>query len=343
MYIEPRTGFAQPPVGLLFIGDPHASSKRVGRRKDDFAKSVLGKLAHCAKICHEQALIPCILGDLFHRDDENSLRLLTRLIRACRAFPVTPIVLGGNHDKGETSFADGDALVLLAEAGAVRLVDTTELIEHFDFPGGSVDLWGVPYGAEIPDALPASTADNVVMMTHADLAFGSTYPGALPLKPVAHCHMVVNGHMHDTKPSVLNESTWWHNPGNIEPLSIDLIDHVPKAWGWKAGSSFSALEGNMLPHEADIFDLQGIQVAAAGAQEAVDAWAPKESFFAQELLAVQDGEAGKTEDGSVLREDLEEILSVSLVSSATADYLRRLNDKYQLHAVGSSERVVELN
>src|SRR5690606_4518046 len=74
--------------------------------------------------------------------------------------------------------------------------------------------------------------DTALWLTHEDLAFEGSYPGALPIQPIPGVDMVVNGHMHATKTPVLAEGTAYYNPGNITRMSIDLAEHVPSVWEW---------------------------------------------------------------------------------------------------------------
>lgn len=315
--------FTENAKGFLFIGDPHVSSKRIGRRKDDYLGSVLGKLSQCAALAAKLQLIPVILGDLFHRNDDSNLSMLNRLMRVLQEFPCTPIVLEGNHDKEQSTLTASDALDLLQLAGVVKVASRPELIQEFCFDGRSVRLWACPYGSDVPDQLPAF-AGVTVMLTHHDLAFGSAYPGSKPLKPVEGCDMVVNGHMHDTKKSVLQGQTWWHNPGNIEPLSIDLAGHVPQAWAWFADSSVDKLEGHALDHGVDLFDLTGVQVEATDGLIAVEQFKPVASEFAQLLSAQTSMDAARTDDATILLEDLNDALDASSVSEASRHLMQAL-------------------
>ena len=313
--------FTNSALGFLFIGDPHVSSRRIGRRKDDYLASVLEKLAACAVLCVRHKLVPVILGDLFHRNDDNSLKMLNRLIRVLKTFPVVPWVLEGNHDKEQTSLTEEDALALVELAGAVRVASQEALIAEYSFSGQAVRLWGCPYGAAIPTEL-APFAGKTVMVTHHDMAFGSTYPGALPLAEVLGCETVVNGHMHDTKPFVKAGATWWCNPGNIEPLSIDLAAHVPCAWEWRPEFDEGVLLPHALPHGLDLFDFTGLQVEASSAADAVSSLAPQASKFAL-LLGEQTAlDAAKTDDASVMLQDLTEVLAASGVSAATQQLMQ---------------------
>ncbi|KWT98343.1 MULTISPECIES: metallophosphoesterase family protein [unclassified Variovorax] len=308
--------------GILFIGDPHVTSKRPGRRKDDYLASVLAKLEECAEICDDYGLLPVILGDLLHRSDDNNLRMLNRLMTVLKRFPVPPLTLEGNHDKEETSLTESDALYLLAQAGAVHVLETAGLVGTFDVAGQPVRLFAAPYGSAIPRSVPEGEG-TAVLITHHDLAFDGAYPGSLPIDPVDGVMMVVNGHMHDTKPSVIAGATTWHNPGNIEPLSVDLAHHVPKVWLWSPGTGNGAeLTGIELKHGTDLFDLTGLQVAPSDANAAVAAL-PSTSKFAALITeeAKADVDAERTDDASILHGDLTQIFGAGAISDATQQLL----------------------
>lgn len=309
--------------GILFIGDPHVSSKRIGRRKDDYTTSVLAKLSACATLCRDNNLMPIILGDLFHRSYDNGLSMLNRLVRVLKEFQVPPLVLEGNHDKGQTSLSDDDALQLLALTGIIDVILVAGAVGTLRIAGQDVMLHAVPYGSDIPDFVAEQPGVPQLMITHHDLAFGRTYPGALPLKPIANIDMVVNGHMHDTKPSAVFAGTHWNNPGNIEPLSVDLADHLPRAWSWRPGQAFDQLSPHDLPHGTDLFDLTGIQVEASDADEAVK-HVLATSGFATLLQSESSLDAQKTDDASVLGADLETVLGAASASDAVATLLRAM-------------------
>jgi hypothetical protein len=298
-------------AGALFIGDPHVSSKKIGRRKDDYLSSVIRKLEHCAELCASQNLLAVITGDLLHRNDDNGLVMLNRLTRVLKKFPSPPLVLLGNHDPELEALSDVDAMMLLAQNNLIDVLERDGAERHFLFGGDAVRFVACPYSAGIPSAL--SAFDGVtVLLTHHDLAFGSSYPGSKPLVAIENCAMVVNGHMHDTKPAVQVGDTCWHNPGNIEPLSVDLRAHVPNCWEWSPALGTATLVPHALPHESDIFDMAGLQVVAADGEAAVAAVLPTlevaDSAFASLLTLDGEAEAAKTDDASVLGEDLVDVL-----------------------------------
>lgn len=295
--------------GLLFIGDPHVSSRRPGRRVDDYCTSVLEKLRVVGELAREHDFVPVILGDLFHIAGENDLSTLSRLTAVFKGYPAPPVVVGGNHDKKEKTLKDADALHLLAVSGTVEVVDgECREVHRYDFEGTNVALWVAPYGAKVPDKIE-SDADVVVLVTHADYAFVGAYPNAKPITEIKGCDFVVNGHMHKTAPSVRAGTTVWHNPGNIEPVSVDCIDHVPAVWSWEVGQPLDEIRPHVLPHVRDCFDLTGLMVPAATKADAVKAMIPQgASHFAELLSAKSKMEADKSDDNSSFIEELKAAL-----------------------------------
>lgn len=322
--------------GFLFIGDPHVTSKRPGRRKDDFIASVLGKLAVAAEIAQREGLLPVILGDLFHRAGENHWPTISRLTTVLQQFHVVPVCLGGNHDKGETQLSEVDALAYLHQVGVLRVVDgECQEVLTLQTPRGRIALWAAPYGAALPTSIE-SDADQVVLITHHDLAFEGCYPGATELYEIAGCDLVVNGHMHKTAPSVRKGQTHWHCPGNIEPLSVDCIDHVPAVWAWCGGDAAQQLARIVLPHERDCFDLTGLAVAAAATSEAVSALdvpamsvpvLARPSHFAELLSAQSTLEAARTEDDETFLADLAQAFDELKVDAQVRQLLTALAQK----------------
>jgi hypothetical protein len=310
--------------GFLFIGDPHVSSTAPGRRIDDYATTVLNKLEQAAQVCTERRLVPVLLGDLIHRDKENSIALVTRLSMVLRKFPCTPIELDGNHGKGQFRPSLGDIEVLLAFWGGLRVVSEPGLIACFDFDGVAVHLYGCPHADELPQSLPVPPAGAVnILITHHDLAFEGAYPGAKPVTEVANCHMLVNGHMHKTMASLQVGSMLAHNPGNIEPLSLDVADHRPAVWEWAPEQLDFELVPHYLAHDPACFDLTGVQVQAdedtlAAVQEV------ETSAFADMLGQDTALDAQRTNDGSVLLEDLAVICETAGASEAARNMLESL-------------------
>ncbi len=312
------------PRGFLFIGDPHVSSVAPGRRVDDYLTTVLGKLEVAARICWEKKLIPVLLGDLIHRDNESSIAMLSRLNKGLRKFPCMPIELDGNHGKRQFRPTEGDMEHLLQDIGSLWLVQSPGLVGEFVFDGVAVKLYGCPHEDALPTVLPANGDDAVnILITHHDLAFEDGYPGAKPVLEIANCSMLVNGHMHKTMPSLQVGQMRAHNPGNIEPLSLDVIDHVPSVWEWSPEQLDFELVQHVVPHDSLCFDLTGVQVdASEDAQGAVDAL--KESQFAVLLAGEVSLDAHRTNDGTVLLEDLDVVCETARASEVARSLLSSL-------------------
>lgn len=308
--------------GFLFIGDPHVSSLRPGRRIDDYLNSVIGKLAEASELARALDLAPVILGDLFHRAGENHLPTLVRLMAVLQSFPQRPLVIGGNHDKNETLLRDADALYLFKQADTVEVIDGECREAHrYDFEGHLVSLWVAPYGAAIPTEIDPSGADSVVLVTHHNLAFEGAYPNAAPLHEIVGCSLVVNGHMHKTAPSVTKGQTVWHNPGNIEPLSVDCIEHVPAVWAWFAQPNNQLIVAHPMAHVRDCFDMTGLIVDKASTAESVDAAiVTQASDFAELLAATNRYETALADADDVFLEEL----AATLVEMKASDYVQRL-------------------
>jgi hypothetical protein len=315
------------PRGFLFIGDPHVAAKAPGRRIDDYLTTVIGKLEHAAALCHRFQLVPVILGDLIHLDHESSIKLVSRLSRVLRKFPRPPIEVGGNHGKRLFQSSEDDIEELMATLGLIQLVGAPGQVASFDFDGVMVNLHACPHGSDLPARLPAVGDGAVnVLITHHDLAFEGAYPGARPVTEIINCHMLVNGHMHKTSPSLELGGMIAHNPGNIEPLSLDVADHLPAVWEWCPEQMDMHLVQHLLPHDPHCFDRTGTNVAPAedvlGAVEQL-----KESAFAKLMGGEELLEAHRTNDASVLKEDLSAVCDTAAASPAARQMMESLVER----------------
>lgn len=344
-------------TGFLWIGDPHLTSTRIGRRTDDMMEAGISKLSFLAGVCTQEKLRPLIGGDLLDRPNENKLELLTKLTRTAKQFPCVPFTLGSNHDLTLGQALDKDTMQLLMLNDTVRCLLEPQLIVKEKYPcmNGedtlTVAVYGVPYGHAIPDSIE-SDADVTILMTHHDLAIGSSYPGAIPLKEIKGVDIVINGHMHGYKKPARHGMTLWCNPGNIEPLSVDLRDHVPRAWRFDVDHYLANREDPLLPvdipYEKDVFDLRGLNLVSADSLEAVEAQFEdkvatvsdllENSAFAEAIAAaVGDDEAGMTDDATVLLSDIQSLIDGEQITPAAQTYLLSIYQAVRL------EHQAELN
>lgn len=319
----------EDPRGFLFIGDPHASSVRPGKRKDDYEKSVLRKLTEAALICTELKLMPIILGDLIHRESENSVGFITRILRVLKSFPCTPLEIEGNHGRHQNQLVDEDVEALLQESGAIILINSNSDLPIFTISGQQVRITVAEFGSQIPYRLHRISGCINLLLTHHDIGFETAYPGAMPIREIQGCDFVVNGHMHKTAPKVIAGETTWFNPGNIEPLSVDCKDHKPAVWEWTPEQR--EIVPHYLKHDSDCFTLTGSHVLAASSLDGVQAYIDqksgiplRDSKFAALLADASNANAVKTDEAAFLIDDLDIILEQNKVSAATATLLREL-------------------
>lgn len=292
--------------GILFIGDVHSNSRTPSRRLDDYAAASLDKLSQSVKIALDRNLLAVCLGDLFHRARENDLVLLARMMEVLRPLRDPLVLLGGSHDRTETTFTDVDASVLLQRAGLLQLVDAPGKWGELEIAGELVNLWATPAGYEIPDVVDGAGSVNL-MITHHDLDFRGPYPGCHSLKPIENCDLAVNGHMHTPAPRVIKGRTAWYNPGSITRPSVDLVKHKPVVSVWTPNYPMN-LESVPLVVADNVFDMTGKEAFAADPRT-LKADLPKGlrlSHFAERLREGQDAmEAGRTSDGEILIEGLQ--------------------------------------
>lgn len=318
------TAAGPPAAGLLFIGDPHLSSRRPGRRRDaDFVAACLDKLEQAIALANAEDLVPVILGDLFDRPREDDHRLLALTLRALRAARHVPFCLVGNHDRVHRRLTEDTALGLMREAGAVRVIECSGPAATLILAGRRVGLGGTPHGEALPADVTGAfdRAETVVWLTHHDLAFGRGFPGAEPPAAIAGCAVAVNGHLHGREAPVHCGGTTWFNPGNILRQSVDLLDQVPAVWAWSPATPLW-LEPRPLRHAAAVFDLTG-RIA-----EPIYPMVPPEaspSRFAELLRIESTAEMDRSADGSILLEDLERLFAAETVAPEVQAILRDLH------------------
>jgi len=292
--------------GFLFIGDTHLVSHNPGRRIDDYATAILDKLSQAARIAKERRLYPVHLGDLFHRAKENNLELLSRTAAVLREFEVPLLLADGSHDRTESWYTEKDAVSLLAGFGLLRLMDKPGKVLTLNINSEQVNLWVTPAGCRVPDRIDAEPGTRNIMVTHHDFDFRGQYPDAHQLHEIENCDLMVNGHMHTPAPMVLKGRTACHNPGSVSRLTVDLKNHKPVVSVWTPAHELS-LEGVPLVVHDNVFDLTGKEAWAADARE-LKADLPKGqrlSSFASLLRGRESLDAGRTDDGAVLVEELE--------------------------------------
>lgn len=277
--------------GVLFVGDPHQTSRTPTNRIDSlvFKFVCTKKLAQAVAIANEENLLMVILGDLFDREDDYEALMMVSNVLSM--YHHRAVVLGGNHDKKtdilaveETSsfrnlaseeantdsfinFLSGltdaedyndakvysdiskkqsrSAIYLLRSARIINLVDTTSYIGSIKtVEGVDYNLFGCPYGEQIPTSLNCALDGRNFLFTHHDLDFGVglVFPDSDKLYPIEDCYMAVNGHIHDFKKILRVGDTLWFNPGNILRLSKDMAGHIPSVFSFTEADAQSNMD-----------------------------------------------------------------------------------------------------
>jgi len=278
--------------GILFIGDPHISSRAPGFRSDDYPRAILDKLSWCLDYASTKKLKPALLGDLFHYPRDNANWLLTELIELCS--PLVPLAIYGNHDVRENAIKQDDSLSVLAASGAIEL-----LAEDQPWTGVisecQVVIGGSSWGTKLP-ARYESEADHVFWMTHHDLLVpGYEEFGRLKPKELPGIDAVINGHIHRQLETVQVGGTSWITPGNISRVSRGdaTRQHTPAVLQIEFRDEGWHPEWVTVPH-GDFTDVFYEQVSEANSDVA-------ESLFVSGLVEMT---ARRTDSGAGLQEFL---------------------------------------
>lgn len=218
---------AEAYVGLLFIGDPHLAHRPPGARRDDYGRTILGKLAWCLDYARQERLLPCILGDLFHWPRDNANWLLGDTVELLRDREVLAIY--GNHDIQENTLAENDSLSVLVRAGLLTMLSETRVWQG-KINGRQVHVGGTNYGQYKPGPYPPgfSGKELVFWLMHHDILLPDYQVGRMEPEELPGIHVVVNGHIHRRQEPQVRRRTTWLTPGNIARTARSTeAAHVP--------------------------------------------------------------------------------------------------------------------
>ncbi len=200
--------------GIIFIGDPHISSRVVGFRRDDFGRTVLGKIAWCLEFAREQNMLPVFLGDLFNYPRDNANWLIGELVDLLGRHETYGIY--GNHDCQEDSLGEHDSLDILVKSRHYRLL-SLEAPLRLRVDDASLALYGASWNKRIPGRLDRHEPDEYgVLVSHHDVRMpGYEEIGRFGPFSIEDVGLVVNGHIHTQLADRIVGTTAWTNPGNI--------------------------------------------------------------------------------------------------------------------------------
>jgi DNA repair exonuclease SbcCD nuclease subunit len=313
--------------GLLAIGDPHLASRVPGFRKDEYPKTILGKLEWCLELARKEHLLPCLLGDVFHWPRDNANWLLGSILDLLQQ---EVLAISGNHDCAENSLTEDDSLSVIAKAGRLRLVDHTGPWRGA-MNGRPVIVGGTSWGQPLPNDGGTGQAGTrrplVFWLLHEDVSFPGYDAGHIEPRSIPGIDAVINGHIHQPRDELIVGSTVWLNPGNIARVkrSDSTRDCVPsvlrididapasgesgsRAWFWHDADTRTD-QPDRAPHG---WSSRRIQVPhepferVFHPQIAVEPIASNESAFVQGLAELV---ARRTESGAGLRQFLQQNLA----------------------------------
>lgn len=249
-------GLCKSYDGILFIGDPHVASFAPGHRRDEYMKTVVGKLEFCMSLAREKDLLPVILGDLFHVPRNNPNALLVELIRIFK--PVVPWVLLGNHDKHEARFTPDVSIAVLEAAETIRLIKDPGPVDVVFVNGKRVLVGASPDWTPLPKVVDPDGSDFVIWLSHHNLLFDEfddvpdqQFRGrSFELREIPGVDVIVNGHLHRPRPPVRTGNTLWFNPGSLvriirTPFVMDLKPSVT-VFGFRNGEPY--FDPVVVPH-----------------------------------------------------------------------------------------------
>lgn len=307
--------------GLLFVGDPHLSSVKPGRRVEgdrEYLLLTVDKLDQCVEYANTNNLAVVILGDLFDKSKDSHPLLINMLFKTLRKAIHPVYCMPGNHDLLATDITDDTALAAVEATGLLVVLHANGAINaRFQFGDRKVALGAVWHGSDIPKDVQTWKNDpneDVVLITHHDIAFEGAYPGSLDPHPISGCRLLVNGHMHRYKPEIRCEDTVWFNPGNILRQTISDANHEPAAWWWNPEHELP--QKHALRYVKNVFDWTGknkqlqsgsltpyIQIG-----EEPEEAAQSEFVSKLKIQAMTGMELPKSKVGDIILEDLNEVI-----------------------------------
>lgn len=236
--------------GLLVIGDPHLSGRPLDFRRDDYAKTIMGKLKFCIDYAKKNKLLPALLGDFFDRPRDNPTWMLCELIKM---FDTEIIGLYGNHDCSTPELTTDDSLSILIAGGAITLLEPDA---HFAarMNGRDVYIRGSSYRNTPPVAVVSSEdapKPLVIWLTHHDITTENYQtPRSINPSEIKNVDVVINGHIHHREEPIQKGETLWLTPGNISRRrrGVHSREKVPSAMQLLVTDNSCEIEYVEIPH-----------------------------------------------------------------------------------------------
>ncbi len=302
--------------GMMYIGDPHISNHRIGRRIDHWYNTIMGKMEFLIQECNQRDLCPVILGDLFHKWFESQSKdqlvstpaMLSDVIQLLGSSHNPTFVLAGNHDVRDNVFSKDSMLAIIDASKSAVVMKESKAYAVIQTPHSSILLGGTPYGAEMPlsvlDEKNRYACDRAVWLIHRNIQGMGTRDGVIPYS-IDGVDLVMAGHIHRTQSYKKVGDTTWVVPGNISRISIDQKDYEPRVY---IDNGKKVLRMLLLPVEPieKVMDIYTPENIVENAQSMKMAKSLEELFREFDALATPTS-THQTQDLSIIKEELHKI------------------------------------
>ena len=320
--------------GLLFVGDPHMTTVKPGRRlEEDFLSVVLDKITQARELAEARNLLVVFLGDMTDLPGarragqskivENTNAILAGFARAMQFRDC--LTIPGNHDMSDAWLTPDTTLYTMRELRLVNVIEPSGPGAIVEIDGLKVGIGGTPYGQKIPRDVRGvfpEPVDRTVWLTHDLFIFDEKIPGLTDPFEIRGCDVAVNGHDHTSQAPRTFGQTTWYNPGNITRMSVDHANDRPAVWEWTP-------QAGMVRHElrfAEIaFDMVGLQVAPDERAALVRERARSDSLFAALIQADSASDMARSDSGDLLKEDIERLFEERSTREPVKAVIRNLH------------------
>jgi len=236
----------------IIASDLHLRSTRPICRKDDYWLAQLTKIAYLRKLMDKYKCPLFLAGDIFDRgiSSPSTEKLLIQQFSNKEIYCIP-----GQHDlinHKRLSWKEGSLGVLEASFIVNVLSNETLVLSNYN-----IRLHGVPYGEEIENNLPAKGYYNVLMLHTLTVNKGPLWFGdekSISAKSLLRKYpaydLIIVGDNH--QPFVVEyKRRILVSPGSMMRMSIDQVNHKPRAYLWYAEDN--VVEEAYYPIEEDVF------------------------------------------------------------------------------------------
>lgn len=205
---------------FLYITDPHYGSKPLSR-KDNYNKSILGKLEATFKLARKIKAVLLIGGDLFDKPNINFFDLIF-LVELLKRYPDVRVVVNRGNP-GHDGHKENSPLTLLEQSG---LIETSDKNDFIDFAGVRVIMAPNSVEPDSRDIYINKHVQNILMTHHLLVDSPTIYDHYLMEDFVTDCEIVLCADYHPYQGIIKYNETVFVAPGSIarRKLTKDNVD-----------------------------------------------------------------------------------------------------------------------